>query len=78
VVAVRYEDGQVRLVWARPNDGFDTEVVVDGPTEVEVLFQSKGHRSQVRAFFENGEPAQSVDERGRPVVEDRGGGPGGR
>lgn len=65
-VAVRYEAGRVRLLWARPNDGFNVEVRSDGPEAVEVEFRGKGHRSLVRAFYEDGAPAQDVVEQGRP------------
>lgn len=64
-VAVRYESGRVMLVWARPNDGFDVEVRSDGPEQVEVEFRGKRHRSLVRAFYQDGAPAQDVVEHGR-------------
>jgi hypothetical protein len=63
-VAVRYLDGTVRLLWARPNSGFDVEVRDDGPDRVFVRFRSDKARSWVSAYYQDGKPAQEVIERG--------------
>lgn len=63
-MAVHYESGSVKLLWARPNDGFEVEVDGDGPEEVEVVFRSERHRSVVRAYWRDGLPAHDVEERG--------------
>ncbi len=61
-VAVRYEDGKVSLVWARPNPGFTMEVKEDGPEEVEVRFESEAHETRIKAWWD-GEPRHRVEER---------------
>lgn len=64
-VAAHYEDGKVRLLWARPNSGYDVVVVHDGPERVYVRFRDGGSRSHVYAFYRDGKPAEEVVERGR-------------
>ena len=61
-VAVRYADGGVELLWARPESGFTVDVEKAGPDEVDVRFESDDHRSRVRAFWRNGVPAEEVRE----------------
>ncbi|MGH8999613.1 MAG: hypothetical protein ACRDY7_09505, partial [Acidimicrobiia bacterium] len=61
-VAVRYEDGRVRLNWARPDPGYEVKVADDGPTEVVVRFMDGRRRSVVRAFYRDGMPAHEVRE----------------
>ncbi|MDQ3946195.1 MAG: hypothetical protein M3357_13795 [Actinomycetota bacterium] len=63
-VAVRYLDGTVRLLWARPDSGYDVEVADDGPDKVLVRFRSDRARSWVYAYYEDGKPAEAVIERG--------------
>ncbi|HEY3238939.1 MAG TPA: hypothetical protein VGL92_05195 [Acidimicrobiia bacterium] len=63
-VAVRYLDGTVRLLWARPDSGYDVEVADDGPDQVLVRFRSDRARSWVYAYYEDGKPAEAVIERG--------------
>jgi hypothetical protein len=65
-VTVRYVDGEVRLLFARPNSGYDVEVVDDGPDQVYVDFQGgRGSRSRVLAFYnKQGEPDATVIEKG--------------
>lgn len=62
--AVRYEGGdKVRLLWARPNRGYDVAVVDDGPERVFVRFKTDSARSRVYAFYRDGKPAEEVVER---------------
>jgi hypothetical protein len=64
-VTVRYLDGEVSLRFARPNSGYDVEVVDDGPDRVYVVFQGHGERSRVFAFYnKKGEPDATVIEKG--------------
>ncbi len=62
---MHYEDAQVRLLWARPNSGYDVVVVDDGPDKVYVRFRSGGSRSLVSAYYRDGQPAEEVVERGK-------------
>lgn len=62
-VAVRYEAGRVRLLWARPNDGFRVNVAEDGPEAVDVIFRSRQHYSRIRALWADGAPRHQVVER---------------
>lgn len=64
-MAVHYEDGEVRLLWARPDSGYDVTVLDDGPDKVYVRFRSGGSRSLVSAFYRDGQPAEEVVERGK-------------
>lgn len=62
-VAVRYLDGdRVKLLWARPNAGYDVNVVSDGSRLVHVRFSNDRHRSTVTAWWKDGAPAQYVQE----------------
>jgi hypothetical protein len=61
---VHFEDGTVRLLWARPNQGYDVVVEDDGPDKVSVRFRSGGSRSFVSAYYQDGEPTADVEERG--------------
>lgn len=70
-VAVRYEEGTVRLLWARPNQGYDVVVVDDGPDRVFVRFKSDRARSRVYAFYQDGKPAEEVVEGGGKAGDDR-------
>ena len=70
-VAVRYEAGHVRLLWARPNDGFRVDVVEDAGEEVVVVFHRRDHRSKIRAFWRDGTPrSQVVEQPIRPDDDD--------
>jgi hypothetical protein len=64
-VAVRYGRGTVKLLWARPNAGYEVFVVSDGSRLVDVRFADRRHRSIVRAFWEDGAPANRVEESSR-------------
>lgn len=61
-MAVKYEDNRVRLVWARPNPGYNVRVENDGPWVVEVRFRSSHHRSRIWAFYKDGAPSHHVRE----------------
>ena len=63
-MAVRYLDGTVSLLWARPNSGYDVEVRDDGPDRVFVRFRSDRARSWVYAQYKDGAPSEEVIERG--------------
>lgn len=71
-MAVRYEDAKVRLLWARPNSGYDVVVRDDGPEQVYVRFRSDRARSLVYAQYKNGEPSEEVVERGGGKGDDGG------
>jgi hypothetical protein len=70
-VAVRYEGGTVRLLWARPNRRYDVVVVDDGPERVFVRFKKDSARSRVYAFYKDGKPAEEVIEGGGRAEADR-------
>jgi hypothetical protein len=63
-VAVRYQNNEVRLLWARPNSGYDVAVVDDGPDKVFVRFRNDKSRSRVYAYYKDGKPVEEVVERG--------------
>jgi hypothetical protein len=67
-VAVRYQAGHVELLWARPNDGFRADVQDDGDERVVVVFRSRQHVSQIKAFWADGSPRSRVVE--YPVRQD--------
>lgn len=62
VVAVRYSGGKVELKWARPNAGYQVYVRSNGPDQVIVYFYTRNRVSQVVAYYNNGTPAQAVQE----------------
>jgi hypothetical protein len=61
----------VRLLWARPNRGYDVAVVDDGPEKVFVRFKTDTARSRVYAFYRDGKPAEAVVESGGRAEDDR-------
>ena len=65
-MAVRYVDGEVHLLWARPDSGYDVVVVEEGPDRVYVRFSSErpSRVSRVYAYYQDGKPAEEVVERG--------------
>jgi hypothetical protein len=54
VVVVRYRNGEVVLGSASPAAGFAAEIKKDGPTEVEVEFESESADYRVRAQWSDG------------------------
>lgn len=54
VVVVRYRNGEVVLGSASPAAGFAAEIQKDGPTEVEVEFESESADYRVRAQWSDG------------------------
>jgi hypothetical protein len=54
VVLVRYRDGEVVLGSASPAAGFAAEVKKDGPSEVDVEFESGSAEYRVRARWSDG------------------------
>lgn len=61
VVVVRYRDGEVVLGSASPAAGFAAEVKKDGPTEVDVEFESESAEYRVRAEWSGGELSVRTD-----------------
>jgi hypothetical protein len=62
VVTVRWADGKVKLVVARPKAGYEMRVYDNGPDRVIVRFYAKGHASWVAAFYRDGRPDSHVAE----------------
>ena len=62
MVAIRFENGAARLLWATPKPGFRVERRDDGSGQVDVRFESDDHESRLRAWWEDG-PQAEVDER---------------
>ncbi|MDJ0499193.1 MAG: hypothetical protein QNJ89_15270 [Acidimicrobiia bacterium] len=55
-------NGQVNLVSATPRPGFSVEAEHTGPDEVEVKFESNDHKSELEAYFRDGELRVETEE----------------
>lgn len=62
-VALRFSAGEVTVLWANPNAGFDVETEPEG-TGIKVEFESEGHRSRVDGWWDGG-PRDRVREEPR-------------
>lgn len=63
VIAVRYsENGPVELWWARPHDGFGTEIVRNEPNSIVVRFRSEHHESWIEVTWDGTRPVERVQE----------------
>ena len=58
---VRFENGEAHLLWAAPNPGYKAESHGDS-SSVDVRFESDGHESRLKAFWDNG-PQQEIEEK---------------
>lgn len=61
VVVVRYRDGEVVLGSASPAAGFAAEIKKDGPSEVDVEFDSESAKYRVRAGWSNGDLSLEIE-----------------
>jgi hypothetical protein len=64
-VTIAVGNGEVWVVSAVANAGFDTDIEHAGPNEVEVKFESNQHKSEFSAKFDNGELEVEKDEEPR-------------
>ncbi|HET9770839.1 MAG TPA: hypothetical protein VFS16_08115 [Acidimicrobiia bacterium] len=62
VVTVRWADGKVKMIVARPKAGYEMKVYDNGPDRVIVRFSSRNHTSWVAAFYRDGRPDSYVAE----------------
>ena len=60
-VGVRFENGEAHLLWAAPNPGYRSESH-GGSSSVDMRFESDGHESRLKAFWDNG-PQQEIEEK---------------
>lgn len=61
--SVRYESGDVTVLWATPNAGFDVEIEPESPG-LKVEFRSDNHRSRVDVWWSNGPKSEIREEPG--------------
>jgi hypothetical protein len=69
-VTLSVGNGEVWVVSAVANAGFDTDIEKAGPDEVEVKFESNNHKSELSAKFENGELRVEKEEEPRSGDDD--------
>ena len=62
--SIRYEPGNVTVLWATPNSGFEVDVETYAADRVEVQFRSDTHESKVTAWWDSG-PRDEIDEEER-------------
>ena len=58
----RFENGEVTLLWARPEPGFEVDIERE-PGEVRARFRSGSHESRIKGDWEDGQPRIRVEER---------------
>ncbi len=69
-VTLSVGNGEVWVVSAVANAGFDTDIEHAGPKEAEVKFESNNHKSELSAKFENGELKVEKEEEPRDGDDD--------